>query len=266
VREALAARSDDDFVVAAPARRNRAPAQKGRAAKAAKPKLAMRALVFTWNHPVEIFISAGLASAAAAIVWNALALQTTRHPAPLFGSRMPPIQPTMPLPPSRPPEAAEGLSLTNLVPAAPVPSAPAAPALSAPAFAPPHTPVPVPRPTRDPVGEAPAQPARSGSPQVVTPSRPAPARDPIGDLIRFGEPAPIPPGYVGRPDPARTVNAGQRALARLNYLSSKPDGILGPETRQAIEQFERDRRLPVTGELGPRTARELSTASGIPID
>jgi hypothetical protein len=266
VREALAARSDDDFVAAAPARRNRAPAQRGRAAKAAKPKLAMRALVFAWNHPVEIFISAGLASAAAAIVWNALALQTTRHPAPFFGSRMPPVQHSMPLPPSRPPEAAEGLSLTNLIPAAPAPGTPVAPAPSTPAFGPPHAPVPVPRPSRDPVGDTPSQPARSGPPPVAVPSRPAPVRDPIGDLIRLGEPAPIPPGYVGRPDPARNVSAGQRALARLNYLSSKPDGILGPETRQAIEQFERDRRLPVTGELGPRTARELSAASGIPID
>jgi hypothetical protein len=226
----------------------------------------MRVLVFAWNHPVEIFISAGLASAAAAIVWNALALQTARHPAPLFGSRTPPVQHSMPLPPSRPPEAAEGLSLTNLIPAAPVPSASIAPAPAAPAAVPAYAPVPVPRPARDPVGEAPSQTARSGPPQVAVPSRPAPVRDPIGDLIRFGEPAPIPPGYVGRPDPARTVSAGQRALARLNYLSSKPDGLLGPETRQAIEQFERDRRLPVTGELGPRTARELSAATGIPID
>ena len=127
--------------------------------------------------------------------------------------------------------------------------APVAPSQPAPAIA-----VPPPRPTgRDAIGdairggEAPAAQPKSAPVPLAAMSRPAPARDAIGDLIRLGEPAPIPPGYVGKPEPTHLVATGQRALVKLNYLTSKADGIMGPETRQAVERFERDRRLPVTG-------------------
>jgi peptidoglycan hydrolase-like protein with peptidoglycan-binding domain len=40
---------------------------------------------------------------------------------------------------------------------------------------------------------------------------------------------------------------------------------MGSGTRQAIERFEQDRRLPVTGEFNARTVRELTTASGITV-
>jgi peptidoglycan hydrolase-like protein with peptidoglycan-binding domain len=39
----------------------------------------------------------------------------------------------------------------------------------------------------------------------------------------------------------------------------------GTGTRQAIERFEQDKRLPVTGEFNARTVRELSSASGIAV-
>jgi peptidoglycan hydrolase-like protein with peptidoglycan-binding domain len=100
---------------------------------------------------------------------------------------------------------------------------------------------------------------------AAPPAAPAP-KDAIGDLIRLGEPPPVPPGLVGRPENVRLVAAAQRALAKLSYLSAKPDGVMGPETRQAIERFERDRKLPVTGDLGPRTSRELAGTSGIPLE
>jgi hypothetical protein len=121
----------------------------------------------------------------------------------------------------------------------------------------------------DPIrtGEVPPPaPARTGPPATpATPARPAPDRDPIGDLIRSSE-APIPPAPVGRPEPQRIVAAGQRALAKLGYGALKVDGLMGPGTRQAIERFERDRRLPITGELGPRTARELAAQAGVPVE
>jgi peptidoglycan hydrolase-like protein with peptidoglycan-binding domain len=41
---------------------------------------------------------------------------------------------------------------------------------------------------------------------------------------------------------------------------------MGPATRTAIERFERDRRLTPTGELNPRTVRELTAAFGQPLD
>ncbi len=80
----------------------------------------------------------------------------------------------------------------------------------------------------------------------------------------MGGPVPTPPANVGKADAGEVVLAGQRALAKLGY-GVKADGIMGAGTRQAIERFEQDRRLPVTGEFGARTARELSAASGITV-
>ena len=47
------------------------------------------------------------------------------------------------------------------------------------------------------------------------------------------------------------------AASKLGYGPLKSDGVFGHGTRQAIEHFERDRRLPVTGELDPRTVRDF---------
>jgi septal ring factor EnvC (AmiA/AmiB activator) len=57
-------------------------------------------------------------------------------------------------------------------------------------------------------------------------------------------------------DPESVAQA-QRALAAFGYGPLEADGVLGPNTRQALERFERDRRLTVTGELNPRTAERL---------
>jgi peptidoglycan hydrolase-like protein with peptidoglycan-binding domain len=69
-----------------------------------------------------------------------------------------------------------------------------------------------------------------------------------------------------RAEPQRHVASAQRALLKLGYGPLKTDGIFGQETRQAIARFERDRRLTQTGELGPRTVRELSAQSGIRVE
>ena len=81
-----------------------------------------------------------------------------------------------------------------------------------------------------------------------------------------GATAPAPVPDAGRVEPSRAIVNAQRALNKINYGPMKPDGLLGPGTRQAIERFERDHKLPVTGELAPRTVRELATVSGIPQD
>jgi Putative peptidoglycan binding domain len=93
------------------------------------------------------------------------------------------------------------------------------------------------------------------------PTKPAAPRDPIGDLIRAGE-----TGSAAARDPLARTIAAQRALTKLGYGQLKSDGVVGPGTRQAIEKFEKDRKLPVTGELNPRTARELSAQAGMPIE
>jgi Putative peptidoglycan binding domain len=233
LREVLAARSDRDFVVASPSRRS-----------AAAPSTSVweRALRAVLTHPKEAFAAVVLAGSATAIIVNALAFQSVRHLTPVFGERAQTrAEAPAPLPPARP-------------------VAPAPLAL-----------VPQPRnAVRDVASDAtrtgevpPPAPARTILP--ASPARSAAPRDPIGDLIRSSE-APTPSGPVSRTDPQHIVAAGQRALAKLGYGPLKPDGIMGPGTRQAIERFERDRRLAVTGELGPRTARELAALSGIPIE
>jgi peptidoglycan hydrolase-like protein with peptidoglycan-binding domain len=90
-----------------------------------------------------------------------------------------------------------------------------------------------------------------------------PSRDAIGDLIRTGEPGTRPPANVGEPG---RVAAAQRALIKLGYGPLKADGVMGAGTRQALERFEKDRRLPVTGELAARTVRDLAAQSGIGIE
>src|SRR5215203_203494 len=155
------------------------------------------ALLFAVRRPALVLGTLVVLAACAAVALNALAWQTTRHPAPLF------------------PRAEPALRRPVLVPA----------------------PLPV------------ASPA----------AKPA-SRDPIGDLIRGVDPASV------AKDASAKVAAAQRALTKLGYGTLKSDGAIGPGTRQAIEKFERDRRLPVTGDLNWRTTRELSAQAGMPIE
>jgi peptidoglycan hydrolase-like protein with peptidoglycan-binding domain len=65
-----------------------------------------------------------------------------------------------------------------------------------------------------------------------------------------------------RPASSRRVLALQRALADYGYGQLKPSGIMDAETQAAIERFERERRLPVTGQPSERVVRELSAMTG----
>lgn len=49
----------------------------------------------------------------------------------------------------------------------------------------------------------------------------------------------------------------QHYLYQLGHLSSPPDGIFGPETLRAVEQFQRERGFDVDGVVGARTWSEL---------
>jgi peptidoglycan hydrolase-like protein with peptidoglycan-binding domain len=62
------------------------------------------------------------------------------------------------------------------------------------------------------------------------------------------------------------VLAIQRALADFGYGQINPTGIYDPATRAAIEKFERDRRLPVTGQVSEQLVRELSAMTGRPLE
>ena len=63
------------------------------------------------------------------------------------------------------------------------------------------------------------------------------------------------------PDEA-TIRRVQTGLSELGYLPGPIDGTLGETTRQAIMEFEGDRRLTVSGEITPELLSELAKTSG----
>jgi peptidoglycan hydrolase-like protein with peptidoglycan-binding domain len=66
--------------------------------------------------------------------------------------------------------------------------------------------------------------------------------------------------------PSKRVLAIQRALADFGYGQIKPTGVYDPATRIAIEKFERDQRLPVTGQISDSFVRELAAMTGRPLE
>ncbi|RMG53820.1 MAG: BON domain-containing protein [Acidobacteria bacterium] len=54
----------------------------------------------------------------------------------------------------------------------------------------------------------------------------------------------------------------QRKLAQQGYYGGAIDGIIGPQTREALRNFQRAHRLPVTGHIDEATIAEL----GIPLE
>lgn len=96
-------------------------------------------------------------------------------------------------------------------------------------------------PTPRPVS-APAQ-------QIAAPPMPQPRRDPIADLIA----------------PPQQVMAVQRALSEFGYGQIRVTGAVGPDTRSAIERFERQHHMAVTGEISDALLKALSTMTGEPL-
>ncbi len=82
---------------------------------------------------------------------------------------------------------------------------------------------------------------------AVTPQPVAVRRDdPIADLIR----------------PSPRIAAVQRALSDFGYGQIEPSGILDDATIAAVEKFERERKLPVTGEVSDRLVGALFAMVG----
>ncbi len=96
-----------------------------------------------------------------------------------------------------------------------------------------------------------ASPVRAG--QAAAPA----ASDPIARLL-----APLRAPAV----PSKLVLAVQRALSDFGYGQIKPTGIVDSETREAIEKFEREHRLPVTGQMSDGLVRELGAMTGRPME
>ncbi|MGO9136043.1 MAG: peptidoglycan-binding domain-containing protein [Methylovirgula sp.] len=241
MREALA-RSDNDFVVAEP-RGRRAP-RKDRFGRLGS---VLRLIVQVAAYPNRIL--GGLVFAITiAILVNALMLQHSRHPAPLFHKTITvPVPDETPAAPAPQPEAA--------APAAAVP----APAVAGP---------PAPHPARDPIGQLLKTEAPAGT-TASEPERPKPAphhheakaagTDGIAQLLKADS------DHEAAEDRPKTVAAAQQALVKLGFVV-RPDGHMGAVTRHALEQFERDHGLPVDGKLTPKLLRKLAAESGIPIE
>jgi peptidoglycan hydrolase-like protein with peptidoglycan-binding domain len=95
---------------------------------------------------------------------------------------------------------------------------------------------------------SPPRPVRNIPMPETTATRPP---DPIGEII-----AP----------PARRVSAVQRVLSDYGYGQIKPTGTLDRETQDAIEQFQRSKKLAVTRQITPELMRELAVLAGRPIE
>jgi hypothetical protein len=66
--------------------------------------------------------------------------------------------------------------------------------------------------------------------------------------------------YYGNIDPrSSTAKALQAALARQGYYHGSIDGVLGPQTRNAIRSFQANQGLPVTGQVDGRLIRALQS-------
>nr|WP_079537274.1 peptidoglycan-binding domain-containing protein [Bradyrhizobium lablabi] len=205
------------------------------------------------HSPKDTFAGALAFAAVVAIIVNALFLQTGHHPAPMFGSVIVMPQPVAlapsPLPRPRPVEA-------DATPSEPKPVLETKPA-------------PEPRAAQE--SKPPPEPKPVAEPKPAEPK----AADPLGNLVKTTAampPAatssiPRPPAPIPLANPAtRRVAAVQRALTEYGYGQLKPTGTVGTDTQAAIAKFERERKLPVTGQVSERLVRELTTVIGHSID
>ena len=195
---------------------------------------------------------AGLLAAAAvcAIVANALFLQAGRHPSPMFGSvvTLPAPLPAVasPLPRPRPVELAAKPVEPELLESKPVEVRGADPKNFDLRNTDPRNADPK---TSDPMTS------------LVVKSTSAPVAVPA-NMMRPPAPIPVSTQTAG----ARRVAAVQRALTQYGYGQLKPTGAIGADTQAAISKFERERKIPVTGQMSDRLVRELTAMIGHPID
>jgi peptidoglycan hydrolase-like protein with peptidoglycan-binding domain len=68
------------------------------------------------------------------------------------------------------------------------------------------------------------------------------------------------------PQPTTQVFSVQRLLARLGYGPVKLTGLPDAATKSAIERFERDRGLAVSGTINDRLLRELAMVTGTSVE
>lgn len=225
------------------------------------------------SRPADTLAAFVAAIATAAILVNALALQPVRHPAPLFAAET-----NAPAP-----AASEPVSPKRTVPAAPAPRAASTPP------APPQRPdTAAVRQRSDLVADVQRELTALGFYEGAIDGLLGPRTgqairdfeqsqglkitgDPSTMLLDVMRRARARPGTTGsipanEPRPSTRVLAVQRVLARLGYGPLHLSGVPDAATREAVEQFERDRGLAKTGEISERLVKELATVTGNPVE
>ena len=195
--------------------------------------LAMRMLL---HSPKDMLAGLLAFAACSAIVANALFLQTGQHPSPMFGTTIH-LGASSPLPRPRPAEA-DAATSERL----------AEPRLAEPRLIEPRA--------NDPLGniiKATASSPLSSTPMVAAPQP---------NVVRPPAPIPAPVQITG----SRRVAAVQRALSENGYGQLRATGTIGADTQAAIQKFERERHMVVTGQMSDRLVRELAVVTGHPID
>lgn len=124
---------------------------------------------------------------------------------------------------------------------------------------------PAPAATPAPTRVAAATPTPPPAPVRAATPAPAPARTAMLEEAVPRPPAPIRTGSISAA-PSKRIISVQRALADFGYGQVAPTGVIGAETKSAIERFERERKLPVTGQVSDRLVRELAAVTGRPLE
>jgi hypothetical protein len=186
------------------------------------------------RRPLDTLAFLVLVGAASAVVVNSVYLQHGPHPAPIFAVH--------PLPVAAARDTTGEIRRLRASDLAP----PRREAVEAPRARPAVAPA---APRKDVIAELLAEnPAPTPTRAAAPPARPpaAPPTPPSRSLAQ----------------PSRQVLAVQQALSEYGYGQIKPTGIYDAETRAAVERFERERKLPVTGELNETVKRELARVTG----
>jgi Putative peptidoglycan binding domain len=211
--------------------------------------LVMRILL---HSPKDLVAGALALAAIGAVVANALFLQSGPHPSPMFGSVVtlpaPAPSPVSPLPRPRPVEATK---------------AEAAPA--------------EPRAVESKTADIKTADTKPVEPRASDTK----AADPLTNLVKATSAAPVATSSIPRPPApipfpshndnlapggSRRVAAVQRTLTENGYGQLKPTGTIGSDTQAAIARFERERKIPATGQMSDRMVHELSAMIGHSID
>ncbi len=230
-----------------------------------------RLLAAALRHPGAVLTGGLFAIALAAVSVNALTLQNAPHPAPLFGERSEQSLAAQGIParergtaalsdaPQNPAQDIATRQSQRNLDAAPEQGT----ALEAP---PPPRAMQRPADTSRSIGDllaAPVPPTRpDGNAATNAESSSRSTHDSIASLLADGD-GPTRTGSTGAARADNLLAGAQRALDAMGYGPLTADGLYGPMTREAIERFESDHGLTVTGKLVPATAQALARESGI---